>query len=254
MLEKRELILLNDIIHKIYSMEDFDEMRLSVLNFLKLIIPYNKASFYLASNQPEHLLCRPVGVNLSPERLQLYIDEYEDIDYTRWIFISGKSMAYRETDLLSDSKRESDIYYKTLYEPDDIHFSAQLSIACQDTFLGIISVYRPKEAEDFSGDDLFILELLKDHLAFRLHRQAVSSRIGPLVLKGKTRYDAAEYISRYHLTVREIEVLGLLLGGLANDKICEVLFISPHTLKKHTLNIYRKLRISSRWELFNLDL
>ncbi len=91
MLEKSVLILLNEIIHKIYSMEAFDEMRLSVLNLLKPIMFYRQASFYLASNQPEHLLCKPVGVNVSPEQLQQYIDEYEDIDYTRWIFISGKS-------------------------------------------------------------------------------------------------------------------------------------------------------------------
>jgi len=253
-LEKNDLILLNEIIYKIYSIEDFDEMRLSVLNLLNLIIPYKQSSFYLASDQPEHLLCKPMGVNFSPESLQQYIDELEDIDYTRWIFISGKSMAYRETDLLSDKRRESDIFYKKLYEPSGIHFSTQLSIAYHSTFLGIISIYRSKEDGNFSDDELLIMDLLKDHLAFRLQQQAASSQIGALVLKGKTHYDTSDYISRYHLTRREVEVLGLLLGGLTNDKICEVLFISPHTLKKHSLNIYKKVGVNSRWELFNLDL
>lgn len=254
MLEKNDLILLNEIIYKIYSMEAFDEMRLSVLNLLRPMIPYNQSSFYLASDQPEHLLRRPVGVNLPPERLQKYIDEYEDIDYTRWIFMSGKNMAYRETDLLSDSRRENECYYRTLYEPEGIHYSVQLSIAYHDTFLGIISFYRSKEDGDFSDDDLFVLDFLKEHLAFRLHQQAATSQIGTLVLKGKTHHDTADYISKYHLTIREVEVLGLLLGGLANDKICEVLFISPHTLKKHSLNIYKKLGVNSRWELHSLDL
>lgn len=35
MIEKNDLILLNEIIYKIYSIEAFDEMRLSVLNLLK---------------------------------------------------------------------------------------------------------------------------------------------------------------------------------------------------------------------------
>lgn len=254
MLEKNELILLNEVIYKIHTMESFDEMRLAVMNLLKPVLPFMMASFYLASNQPEHLLCKPVGVNITPEQLYEYIDKYEAIDYTRWIFMSGKCMAYRETDLMSDSKRENDTFYKNLYVPSGIHFSAQLSVAYQDTFLGILTFYRSKEEPDFTEDEIFILDSLKDHLAYRLHQQAISTQIGTLVLKGKTHYDTTEYISRYHMTLREIEVLGLLLGGLTNEKICEVLFISPHTLKKHSISIYKKLGINSRWELFNLDL
>jgi DNA-binding CsgD family transcriptional regulator len=254
LIEKSDLILWNEIIHRIYSMENFDEMRRTVLQMIKSIIPYNLASFYLASNNPEHLQCKPVGVNITDEQLQEYLDVYEEIDYTRWIFISGKSMAYRETDLFSDSKRESDTYYKRLYEPSGIHFSLQLSIAYQDTFLGILSLYRAREDGDFTDDELFLLDSLKEHFAFRLHQQAVSAQIGTLVLKGKTHYDTADYITKYHLTIREIEVLGLLLGGLSNEKICDVLVVSPHTLKKHALNIYKKLGVKNRWELFNLDI
>lgn len=254
MLEKNDLILLNEIIYKIYSIEAFDEMRLSVLNLLKLLIPYNQASFYLASNQPEHLLCRPIGVCLTAENLQQYIDEYEAIDYTRWIFISGKSMAYRETDLFSDAKRETEELYQKMYAPEGIHFSAQLSIAFHDSFLGIISLYRTKLDGDFTNEDLFILDLLKEHLSLRLHQQILTFQAGSSGLKGKTHYDTTDYISRFHLTIREVEVLGLLLGGLSNDKICEVLCVSPHTLKKHALSIYKKLGVNSRWELFNLDL
>jgi DNA-binding CsgD family transcriptional regulator len=254
LIEKSDLILWNEIIHRIYSMENFDEMRRTVLQMIKSIIPYNLASFYLASNSPEHMQCKPVGVNITDEQLQEYLDEYEEIDYTRWIFMSGKSMAYRETDLFSDAKRESDAYYKRLYEPSGIHYSLQLSIAYQDTFLGIISLYRSRDDGDFSDDELFLMDSLKDHFAFRLHQQAVSAQIGTLVLKGKTHYDTADYITKYHLTIREIEVLGLLLGGLSNDKICDVLVVSPHTLKKHALNIYKKLGVKNRWELFNLDI
>lgn len=254
MIEKNDLILLNEIIYKIYSIEAFDEMRLSVLNLLKHMIPYSLASFYLASNRPEHLLCKPVAVNILPEALQKYIDEYEDIDYTRWIFMSGKSMAYRETDLFSDAKRESEELYQKMYAPEGIHFSAQLSIAFHDSFLGIISLYRNKASGDFTDNDLFILDLLKEHLALRLHRQVLSLQNDMAGLKGKTHYDTSYYLNQFHLTIREVEVLGLLLGGLANDKICEVLCVSPHTLKKHALSIYKKLGVNSRWELFNLDL
>lgn len=254
MIEKNDLILLNEIIYKIYSILPQREMRLSVIKLLKSLIHYNKASFYLAESQPGHLLNDPVAINIPEDGLKSYIENFEDVDYTRWIFISGKCMAYKETDLLSDAKRENEKFYKELYAPDKIHYSAQLSIAYHDTFLGIISLYREKSDGDFTENDLFILDLLKDHLALRLHNDSILLNPNESLSKNKTSLDTSNYISKYHLTLREVEVLGLLLGGLSGDKICEVLVISPHTLKKHTLSIYKKLGVNSRWELFSLEL
>jgi len=48
------------------------------------------------------------------------------------------------------------------------------------------------------------------------------------------------------LTEREKEVLLLLAGGLSNKMIADKLFISPATVKSHTLNIYHKLQVGNR--------
>ena len=48
------------------------------------------------------------------------------------------------------------------------------------------------------------------------------------------------------LTRRETEILRLLEPGLSNKEIASRLFISPETVKKHTQNIYRKLKASNR--------
>jgi len=48
------------------------------------------------------------------------------------------------------------------------------------------------------------------------------------------------------LTVRELEVLGLLAQRLSNKEIAAQLVISPRTVKRHTLNIYKKLEVNSR--------
>ena len=39
MLEKNSILLLNEIIYRIYTVRDFDEMRRSVLEFLQYLIP-----------------------------------------------------------------------------------------------------------------------------------------------------------------------------------------------------------------------
>lgn len=48
------------------------------------------------------------------------------------------------------------------------------------------------------------------------------------------------------LSEREKEVLFLLVTGLPNKDIAERLYISPGTIKTHTLNIYRKMEVSNR--------
>jgi len=48
------------------------------------------------------------------------------------------------------------------------------------------------------------------------------------------------------LTRREIEVLRLIAEGYTNNEISGMLFISPHTVKSHMINIFNKLGVSDR--------
>lgn len=50
------------------------------------------------------------------------------------------------------------------------------------------------------------------------------------------------------LTTRELQILTLLQGRVSNKEISERLFIAPSTVKRHTLNIYRKLEVDDRRE------
>jgi LuxR family maltose regulon positive regulatory protein len=53
------------------------------------------------------------------------------------------------------------------------------------------------------------------------------------------------------LSKRELEILALIAQGLTNLEIAEQIFISAHTVKVHTRNIYSKLGVNSRWQAVN---
>jgi DNA-binding CsgD family transcriptional regulator len=48
------------------------------------------------------------------------------------------------------------------------------------------------------------------------------------------------------LTIREKDVLFYMISGLSNKSIADQLFVSPGTIKTHTLNIYNKMDVSNR--------
>ena len=95
-LETNDWIILNTIIYKVYTMEDFDEMRKELLEQLKLLVDFDSADFYLASVEEEKKLDRPVMYNCDSN----LSEEYEELDYSRGIMLSGKSLIYRETNII----------------------------------------------------------------------------------------------------------------------------------------------------------
>ena len=68
LMEKSNVMLLNDIIYKIHTIEDCDTMRKSVLEMLQYLIPSDILTFYLASPETPYELTRPVGIGLGEDR------------------------------------------------------------------------------------------------------------------------------------------------------------------------------------------
>ena len=241
-LDTNDWMLLNSIIYKIYTMSNIDEMREQFLEQMKMLIDYDSADFLLASPDGEKKLVSPVLFNCE-EDLSI---AYDEIDYSRGILYSGRTLIYRETDIIDEAKRVETDYYKKVYKINNWHFSLQMVLARKKEFVGVVTFYRTIGKDDFIYDDIFILDLLKDHLAFRLYQQKKS---GNLTGEKLSVSAAAE---KYGLTRREETILRLLMEGRDNAMICDSLVISENTLKKHILNLYRKLGINNRVGLFKM--
>lgn len=241
-LETNDWIILNNIIYKIYTTENFDEMRAELLEQLKMVVDFDSADFYMASLEEGKLLCNPITYNCDVDLSEIY----EDLDYSRGIVNSGKMLIYRETDIISDEARVETDYYKKVYKPNNWHFALQVVIARHKKFLGAITFYRTIGKEDFAYDDIFVLDILKDHLAYRLEQHAKNGDLGV------NKLTVTEAVAKYELTRREHTILKLLMSGTENADICTELVITPNTLKKHILNIYRKLGIKNRVQLFKM--
>lgn len=241
-LETNDWMILNSIIYKIYTTEDLTLMREALLEQLKMIIDFDSADFYLAPSDGSHELVSQVTYNCDEDGSS----QYSELDYSRGIMYSGKSMVYRETDIISDEKRVETEYYKKVYRPNNWHYSLQIILGYNKEFLGVITLYRTIGKDNFAYDDVFVMDMMKDHLAYRLYQDKYSN-------DGQAhKLSVSEISDKYDLTRRESMVLGELVNGNDNQKICGELSISINTLKKHILNIYRKIGVKNRVQLFKM--
>lgn len=240
-LETNDWMLLNSTIYKIYTTDDVKEMRMQLLEQLKMIIDFDSADFYLAAKDDSNDLVEQVALNCDDDASS----KYNELDYSRGIMYSGKSMVYRETDIISDEKRMETEYYKKVYKPNNWHYSLQIILGYNKEFLGVITLYRTIGKDNFVYDDVFVMDMIKDHLAYRLYKSR-----NEYVRTDKI--SANEATEKYDLTKREHIVLLALISGKDNQAICNDLSISVNTLKKHILNIYRKMEVKNRVQLFKL--
>ena len=63
-----------------------------------------------------------------------------------------------------------------------------------------------------------------------------------------------EKSNQYNLTSREVVIIKLLVASLTYTKIAEELCISPHTVKSHIKNIYKKMHVHSKTSMVKIAL
>jgi DNA-binding CsgD family transcriptional regulator len=244
-LTNNQIILLNDIILKIHTAKDFEDMRKIVLSSLRFLVPCVGIAFYLASRSEQYRLTDGLGIGISEECMSIYLEEFQEYDQTIWSYATPVSKVYNESAFIqNEAKQNTDFYYR-IYAPLKIFYQAALTIIQNGIFLGVIAIFRTKGEGEFQPEELFNLELLASHLGARMYQHLRSINV-----KQTNNPDREILLNNYHLTLRETEVLYAILNEKEKQEICEHLCISPNTLKKHIMNLYKKFQVHSLVGLF----
>lgn len=261
MISKERLLLMSGVIVQIYTNEDFSQMRENVVCMMNNLIPSTSITFFLAKTDGSCKCTDPICTGqFTEEGLYDYINNYQQKDHSRWLFTDGKSHIYRESDFFTPDVLSTSEYYKDIYVPERIKDTLQVAIAKNNTFLGVLTFFRREDEKDFTDDDLFLMQLLLEHLENRLYHELVEKRVEPEVSSSKPEPSIDETLekdiaAKNHLTQREQEIFDLLIRGYSIDALKKHCYISESTLRKHIQNIYQKLNIHNRYELlkFRMD-
>lgn len=164
-----------------------------------------------------------------------------------WSFDVHNVHVYRDLDLVDVERRNATPIYQEWMKPLGIYYGCTATLAHGGTSLGSLTLFRAREAGDFSDEELEALRQLARHLSLRLYE----------ILAQSTAQQACEnpleaLISELEVLPREAEVLKMMLAGKTNREMAEELYISESTVKKHVNALYHKLGVKNRLGLMTL--
>lgn len=240
---------LNECALWIHGCADFPTLQTGLLDAVNKVIGHRASMFDIAQagahGQTEFV--SPAGRGMTQKQLDTYYDRYAAFDYTVWSFDVHNVNVYRDLDLVDVERRNATPIYQEWMEPLDIYFGCTATLAHEGVPLGSLTLFREKEAGEFSDEELEMLRQIARHLSLRLHQ----------VLPDDSAQNTAKnpletLIAASNILPREAEVLRLMLAGKTNREIATELYISESTVKKHINAVYHKLSVKNRLGLVAL--
>ena len=198
-------------------------------------------------NENEWILLNEIAYNIS---FIYTVEEMQQEMLNRWLpfLIPYDAAIFARISTTEDGAYQFQTpaaFHQNFYLPNHLTHSVGLSICFREEPVGLLRLYREADKPPFSERDMFVLEQLHKHFAYRLVYEAK---------KGDTRYFFAKgyhekLCRQYGLTSREGEMLDLAVHGLSNEDIAQKMNISIHTVKKHFHSIYTKMNVRNRVQM-----
>lgn len=241
---------INHLLLKMYASEARNLFDQDLMRNLSFLIPYDKASFFLHDHEGNSLLYKPLGIHFPVDELENYSPRFSRELPHIWVNFYDKSLVIRDSDLYADCDPPDKGYYTNLLLQQNVRYALTLSLAHSGIRVGVLTLFREQDKNDFSDREVYIAEQLVDHIACYAYM---------IYDLKKYRTDAppaspsiAALAARYKLSERETDVLRLLSEGASTKEISAGLCIAETTAKKHLSSIYSKMGIKSKAELIRI--
>ncbi len=248
MLKDTEWLTINKILLELYTVNDITHLAEKTMKVLRMLIPYTKGYFIMLDEKQDIRREDAYFVGMDKSESEEYIDDYYEQDYLKYLYeFSAGTCVYQDTSILDEDVRKNTPFYKRFLRPFDIPYGCGIMIIRNGQIIGIFNLFRSEALGDFSEKDIYILNVLKNHIenmivnSMQLSRQQVAMENCLQQMKEK-----------YGITDREKDILKLIGEGCSNSEICDKLVVSLSTVKKHVYNIYTKTGVKSRTQLLNL--
>ena len=193
------------------------------------------AQHYASYVWDEGRRCFDAGVHLNMDAANLlrYERHYQYHDPIT-LTLQQHRRAVRVTDVLAQDRLQRTEFFNDFLARDGLHWGVNLYAWSGAHNIGDMRIWRDRRRENFSDNDLAMLDLVRPAFVVALRRSqrvAADDRRDPVVTP---------------LSTREREVADLAARGLHDKEIARELGISVTTVRTHIDHAFRKLGVTNR--------
>lgn len=184
---------------------------------------------------PHQRFTQPIQINMDPMNLRAYESYYQFHDPITPL-MQRYQVAVRSTDVLAQEALQKTEFFNDFLHRDGLYWGVNLYAWYQGHNLGDMRIWRDKRRENFSQDELRLLDMLQPAFVTALARAQ------------RPKFNEAPGMSllSQRLTHREQDTAKLVMLGLSDKEIARELNISTTTVRTHLDNAFRKVGVSSR--------
>lgn len=202
-----------------------------------LVMQLLQAQFYASFIwQPaEQSFGHSTQINMDPINLRAYETYYQFHDPITPL-MQRYQVAVRATDVLPHEELRKTEFFNDFLMKDGLYWGVNLYAWHQGHNLGDMRIWRDRRRDNFSADELRLLDMLQPAFVTALARAQRPAQAGP---------EAMNLLAQ-RLTTREQDTARLVMLGLPDKEIARQLEISTTTVRTHLENAFRKVGVSNR--------
>lgn len=233
-LSGKQTVLLGQIMQTLAEPHEETEIR-EIMGHL--VIQLLNAQFYASYvwQEEKHSFVRPTQINMDPVNLRAYESYYQFRDPIT-PHMQRYQVAVRATDILPHEELKKTEFFNDFLNRDGLYWGVNLYAWHQGKNLGDMRIWRDKRHENFSLDELRLLDMLQPAFITALARAQKTSHSEGLLMNTLSQ----------RLTAREQDTARLVMLGMPDKEIARELQISTTTVRTHLENAFRKVGVSNR--------
>ena len=234
----RQYDIYEDLVLRLHECRHLSEIQSALLTGIQQLLPVDSAVLLLLAEDGFTVLSGLIW-NLDPALFARYRDYYQKYDlYKQAVHLLPAPPAVsRASDYLDYASWDRNEHRADFLLPQGICHIACLEVIEKGRVRASFSLHRERRRENFSDREMEILRVLAPTV--KAVYRSLSSHPAAMA--------EAPFIRE--LTVRERQVLPLLMTNLSNEAIARRLGMSVNTLKSHIRHILSKAGCSSRFDL-----
>lgn len=182
-----EMNTLMDIAFLFQSVQDLQVVSQKFLQLLGKVLPYEKGAVLLyQENKRRFSPCAEIRCG---GMLRDYTDRYVHLDYLGWQIFQSQERVFRESDRVRPEEREASRFYREFLRKYDVEYRLVLSgRSSAGALLGTVMLFRSRMFEDFSPQEVAILEMLHNHFSTGIENAIRLDRISARADLAQTLY------------------------------------------------------------------